>query len=111
MEIKQIFYINKTKFVCDFVENLCKSNGLSCFTLTETSDFSYLITDLKPKLVIIDKSALDENSDQFWSGLKESEHSGYKTMLVGDSNDSFDISYNGSINATTFANDLKNHIK
>lgn len=110
MERKQIFYLNEIKFTCDFVENLSKTSELSCYTLQDTKDFTYLINDLKPLLIIIDSKLYSENKDEFWSQIKQADI-GLKTMIVGASDSDFDFSYPGAIDATHFANEVRSKLE
>jgi hypothetical protein len=106
----QIIFIHDSKFVCDFVESLCKSNDLGCFSINDTSDFTYLVDDLKPALVIIDKSAYLEDEDRFLSGISAASHQ-TKTMIVGMESEKFDYANPGMIVAETFAKDIKFNLK
>ncbi len=106
----QIIFINESKFVCDFVESLCKFNDLACFSLNDSSDFTYLIDDLKPALVIVDKNAYVGDEDRFWSGISGAAHQ-TKTMIIGMESEKFDFSNPQAIVAETFANDIKSKLK
>lgn len=105
----QIIFINESKFVCDFVESLCKSNDLACFSISDTTDFTYLVDDLKPALIIIDKNVYQEDEDRFWSGISAASHQ-TKTMIVGMESEKFDYANPGMIIAETFANDIKSNL-
>jgi hypothetical protein len=106
----QIIFINESKFVCDFIESNCVSHDLACYSLTDTTDFSYLIDDLKPGIVIIDKSAYEGQEERFWNGISGASHQ-TKTMIVGLESEKFDFSNPGMIIAETFAKDIKSKLK
>ena len=110
MERKQIVYINEIKFVCDVVENLCENNDIACFTLQEVLDFTYLINDLKPSIVIIDEKLYSKEAQKFWSEVEAADHK-CKTMIIGPQSEKFDYFHNGKIDVITFGNILKNHLK
>ena len=111
MERKQVFYINEIKFVCDAIENLCENNGIECYTLNSVDDFSYLIDDLKPEMIMIDSKALKQ---EFWEQVKNSQLEP-KTMLIGECVESnlskdFDYFHSEKIDIITFGQILKNHL-
>lgn len=105
----QIIFINESKFVCDFVESLCKFKDLACFCLSDTSDFAYLIDDLKPQLVVVDNNVYLGAEDLFWNGISSASHQ-TKTMIVGVESDRFDFSHPQAIDAENFANDIKSKL-
>jgi DNA-binding NtrC family response regulator len=118
MERKQVFYINKIRFVCDTVENICENSHIECYTLEESNDFSFLINDLKPQLVIIDVKTLIDNDTDFWSEIDKSDIKP-KIMLSGigssdfakESSHEFDFIYDQMIDIITFGQTLKSHLE
>lgn len=117
MERKQIFYFNEIKFVCDTVEGICKNNDIDCYTLQDIRDFSYLIDDLNPSLLVVDSKILSSELQisTFWEGVSSCRHR-CKTMLVSEIESDvlqkdFDHFYFGKIDLITFGNTLKNHLK
>ncbi len=114
MGLKQIIYINKIKFTCGFIENLCKKRGVSCYTLQDCCDFAYLIDDLKPDAVLIDGPTYDEEKEAFWTCVKAAE---LKTQYILLSKEEcpelgeFTGQLSLPINAASFLDDLSSKIK
>lgn len=106
MEIKQILYINKTKFVCDMVIKLCQRANIECYTLENTEDFTYLIEDLKPEAIVIEEKTFSLNEDEFWIQVKKSNFK-TSTVIMGDIKDGFDTSLNLPLDTTSFISDLR----
>lgn len=106
MEIKQILYINKTKFVCDAVEKVCKRAQINCYTLEDSNDFAYLIDDLQVDAVVIDSDTLVMNPEIFWEQLSKATKS-VKTVLMGESESGdFDLKMNQVVDMQNFASEL-----
>lgn len=106
MEIKQILYINKTKFVCDMVSKLCQRAKIECYTLETTEDFTYLIEDLKPEVIVIEEETFGINEDEFWVQVKKSSFKS-KTIIMGTLKEGFDASMHLPLDTTTFISDLR----
>jgi len=106
MAVKQIIYINKTKFTCGFVENLCKEQNVSCYTLQDCNDFSYLIDDLKPEAVIIDGQTYQESEDTFWNCSNAAEFKTCFILLSNEKNEKFTTSMPLPINPVSFLQEL-----
>ncbi len=52
--LKQVFWLDQNKFVCNLIEATLKKEGVSCYTHQTGDGFRYLIEDIKPDLVVID---------------------------------------------------------
>jgi hypothetical protein len=70
MQFEQVFYINQERFVCQVVENLCKTKGVACYTLDEVSDFSYLLNDLSPNIVVVEEQTYLKHRPQIEQSLQ-----------------------------------------
>lgn len=69
--LKQVIWIDQTKFICKLVEDLLKERGVACHTLESLSDFSYLLTDLRPELLICDLKTINQDLGQFKNQVKD----------------------------------------
>src|SRR5687768_8205441 len=57
-----ILWIDNNQFAASLVEKVFKKRGLAFYTLTDAKDFSYLVDDLKPELIVLDRqTALNSN--------------------------------------------------
>lgn len=110
MEIKQILYINKTKFVCDTVEKICKTASIDCYTLEDCNDFAYLINDLRPLAVIIEDETYNLNRDAFWSQFEESELKPVSVIMGEDIEQKFDLIMDLPLDMQTFTTELKSKL-
>jgi hypothetical protein len=114
MEIKQILYINKIRFICDAVQKTCARNEVECFTLEDTNDFAYLIDDLKPAAVVIEEDTFNEGSESFWSQI-ESANESTIPVIMGTNPGKFDVEMSLPLDMMNFVKDLSSklagHIK
>lgn len=69
-----VLWIDQNTFATGLLEKIFKTKRLSLYTLTDVSDFRYLVQDLKPILIVLDNStaltALDAFKIQYES-IKE----------------------------------------
>ena len=114
MEIKQILYINKIRFVCDAVQKTCKRSGIECYTLEDTNDFMYLIDDLKPYAVVIEEDTYNEGADNFWSQIENTTESTIP-VIMGKNSGKFEVEMPLPLDMANFVKDLTSklagHIK
>lgn len=83
MELSQIIYFNKIKFVCKVVENACKAEGISCYSLDEVCDFAFLVNDLEPQLIVINQPTLEFYGEKFFKYINNCDFSS-KIVLMTD---------------------------
>lgn len=110
MNLKQIIFINKNKFVCQLVEKLCKHEGISCYTLSQNENFSYLINDLLPEAIIVAQETFDSFGEDILKFIQVSEH---KSSLILMSSapevaSHFDAKMGEELNPQTFLQDVRN---
>lgn len=74
MDLTQIIYINENRFVCQLVEKLCKQNEIACYSLDQIEDFTYLVNDLRPQLVLVALETFDSNEQLLTEYIQKSEH-------------------------------------
>lgn len=109
MEIKQILYINKTKFIGDTVLKICKRKGVECYTLENMEDFAYLIDDLNPEAVVIEQSTFNINPELFWAGIKSAKTKTI-TVLMGEKQEGFDVYMELPLDMIHFIDELGNKL-
>ena len=105
MEIKQILYINKIRFVCDAVHKTCKRAGIECYTLEDTNDFTYLIDDLRPYAVVIDQDTYNEDTENFWSQIANATESTVP-VIMGKNTGKFEVEMPLPLDMVNFVKDL-----
>ena len=74
MDLNQIIYINENRFVCQLVEKLCKQNEIACYTLDQVEDFTYLVNDLRPQLVLVALDTFNSHEQLIKEYLEKSEY-------------------------------------
>lgn len=69
-----VLWIDENTFATSLIQKVFKKRGLSFYTLSEVHDFSYLIEDLSPSLIVLDAKTASNNLStfkaQFDSSLK-----------------------------------------
>ena len=64
-----IFLVSKEKFFSDYIKKTLAEVNYEVYIYNESDDFSFLINDLKPRLVLLDSRACDENLEQVWNNI------------------------------------------
>lgn len=60
-----IFWIDENTFATNLVERALKGQGVDFYTVKDAKDFSYLIEDLKPQIVVIDSQTALKDIEVF----------------------------------------------
>jgi hypothetical protein len=79
MKLTQIIYVNEKRFVCQLVEKVCKQNEIACYTVEQIDNFSYIIDDLVPQLVVVELDTFTNFEDIILLSINESKN---KPQLV-----------------------------
>lgn len=79
MKLSQIIYVNEKRFVCQLVEKVCKQNEIACYTVEQIDNFSYIIDDLVPQLVVVELDTFTKFEDIILLSINESKN---KPQLV-----------------------------
>jgi DNA-binding NtrC family response regulator len=80
-----IFWIDQNNFTNQLLEKVFKKAELPLYTLTSVRDFSYLVSDLRPAVIVIDFSTYELDTQAFVKQL-ESNPDIKKTsfIIIGD---------------------------
>ncbi len=60
-----IFWIDQNTFATSLLERVFKKKQLPFYTLSTVEDFSYLVDDLTPVLIVLDGETFDQNPEAF----------------------------------------------
>ncbi len=67
-----VLWIDQNKFATSLIEKVFKTKSLPFYTTNGVEDFSYLVDDLNPALIVLDGETFSQNSQAF---LKQYESS------------------------------------
>lgn len=87
---RQIFFMHKSKFVCDAAEAFAKHHELSCYTFENLEPFAYLIDDLAPELFYIDLEVIKGDIEQFKTELSKAVKTKPKLILLNPTSEQID---------------------
>lgn len=59
-----ILWIDNNNFASSLLEKVFKKRGLAFYRLSGANDFSYLVVDLKPALIVLDQKTALESLDK-----------------------------------------------
>lgn len=85
--LKQVILIEKTKFVYKLISSVLADKAVNCYCMEQIEDFSYLVDDLKPEMLLVDYNTASQNWDLFWRSLNASQHQSYLKVLYGEQKD------------------------
>ena len=78
--VKQILLIHPLKFVCEGIKKFAGAQDVSVFYLTAPEPFIYLVKDLKPDVILVHESMVEELHDDIeGSGLL-----GHLVVVIGE---------------------------
>lgn len=63
--LKQVVWIEQTQFICLLVEGIFKEQNVACYTLSDCKDFSYLLNDLAPEVLVCDIKTINNDLVSF----------------------------------------------
>ena len=67
-----VLWIDQNTFATSLFERVFKKKGLPFYTLTSVDDFSYLVDDLHPALIVLDYETYIKNPDALKRQYSES---------------------------------------
>lgn len=67
-----VLWIDHNTFATNLIERVFKKRSLPFYTINSVDDFSYLVDDLNPALIVLDGETFSKNSEVF---LKQYENS------------------------------------
>lgn len=83
-----ILWIDQNTFATSLLEKVFKKKNLQFYTIPSAKDFSYLVEDLRPELLVLDGQTILENLEAFKLQLSQSENlSKLPKILVEPTND------------------------
>ena len=80
-----VLWIDENKFATDLLEKVFKQKDLPFYTLDNVRDFSFLVDDLKPEIIVLDTQTALRHKELFKTQFEAS--SRLKTtpfVLIGD---------------------------
>ena len=79
-----VLWIDHNTFSNGLIERVFKKNTLPFYTLPSVEDFSYLVDDLKPVLIVLDGDTFDQNPQAFLDQYEKSSHMQALPFIVLD---------------------------
>ncbi|MBL7664927.1 MAG: hypothetical protein JNM93_07315 [Bacteriovoracaceae bacterium] len=101
--IKQVFWIDKERFVCELVSSALKTKNIACYTHQEPDNFQFLIEDMQPEALVVDLATISESPNDFFKSLAKGQVSSKTPLIVLGSNEEYE-----SIKA--FGPNIRGHI-
>lgn len=109
--MKQILFIYQDEVVTELTKSILRSHSVESYAINKiTEDFSYIINDLRPELVLVDEKILDASEALINQSIENSEYSDAKwVLLTEDENrhNPFHLSYKLPLKAKSIYEDLK----
>lgn len=68
-----VLWIDENTFATSLIEKVFKKKGLPFYSLSQVNDFSYLIDDLGPSLIVLDAKTAVGSLDTFMSQFNSSQ--------------------------------------
>jgi DNA-binding NtrC family response regulator len=67
-----VLWIDQNTFSASLVERVFKKKGLGFYSLSQVHDFSYLVDDLKPAVIVLDGATFEAHSHSFLEQFQKS---------------------------------------
>lgn len=84
-EMGLIFWIDENTFASSLIGKTFKSQGVDFYTIDGVNDFAYLISDLKPQIMVIDASTAQKGLEDLKRQYQETaQFYGAKIVVIGD---------------------------
>ena len=80
--LKQLFIMHPVKFFSKTITAFGKQAGVSVYELDSINDFSYLINDLKPEIILVHIDSVQNDIELFLEQLRAAEFQGFKTAIL-----------------------------
>lgn len=82
--LNQVILIEETKFINKLISSLLQDNEVQCYCLDQIEDFSYLLEDLTPQILLVNCNIASSHWDIFAQSVINSKYQGFKKILYGD---------------------------
>ncbi len=83
--LKQVFWIDSSKFVTDVVSATLREENITCYTHGSADNFHFILEDMRPEVLVVDASTLGENTQVFFKTLESGvESSKIPVVLLGN---------------------------
>lgn len=109
--MKQIFFIYRDSVVTELTKSILDSHGVSTYALNDiTEDFSYIVNDLEPELVLIDEALYEGNEELIMASLKNCTVAQSKWVFLSEDMQKahpFHLSFQLPLKAKSIFEDLK----
>lgn len=80
-----VFWIDENTFATSLIGKALKSQGVDFYTINSADDFAYLISDLKPQIIVIDATTALKTLDVFTRQYLETDKFfGAKVVILGN---------------------------
>jgi hypothetical protein len=93
--LKQLFIMHPVKFVAKTITEFGKQASVDVYELDSVNDFSYLINDLKPEIILVHVDSVENELTIFMEQVDAAEFKGVKLGLLQEKpseiSDQFDI--------------------
>jgi hypothetical protein len=112
MELDQILFFNEIKFVCDLFDKICQKEHIKSYSSSVLEDFSYLIDDLKPQIIVIEGKTYSSWKADFINYLEQAKLKPMVILMsesdVYDADSVINVRISGQFNPKTIINELRN---
>jgi DNA-binding NtrC family response regulator len=108
--MRQIFFIYRDAVVTELSKNILAKSGISTYVLNSvTENFSYLLNDLDPDLVLVDEILYAQSKDLIDESLKSSNGKAKWVYMTEDEDEHgpFHLKYLLPLKAKSLEDDLK----
>lgn len=68
-----VLWIDKNTFATELLERVFKKKNLPIYTVASAEDFSYLVDDLRPELIVLDVQTALDSKEAFLKQLEASQ--------------------------------------
>lgn len=68
-----VLWIDENKFVTDLLEKVFKKKNISFYSLNNAKDFLYIVSDLRPSIVVIDSETAFKHQAELKLQLEQSD--------------------------------------
>lgn len=82
--LNQIILVEDTKFSAKLLNSIMLDNAVSCYNLEQIEDFTYLIDDLRPQIILTNIETVQNEWDLYWRSIESSSFKDVKIILYGD---------------------------
>lgn len=86
-----ILWIDENVFATSLLEKIFKRREQPFYTLAQPTDFTYLVDDLKPEILVIDATTAEKYLEQLKGQYASSENLRNLTVIIVDSPEKLDF--------------------